>query len=467
MHGTRRFVNNAYVRSPALLTDLYQLTMAHGYWKHGIAERKASFHLTFRRNPFGSGFTLACGLAPALEFLRGFRFSDDDLGYLARLEAPDGSPLLAAGFLDHLATLRLTCDVFAVPEGTVVYPHEPLVRVEGPLLQAQVLETGLLNLINFQTLIATKAARVCHAARGDPVLEFGLRRAQGVDGGLAASRAAFVGGCVATSNLLAGRSYGIPVRGTHAHSWVMAFDDEAASFDAYAEAMPNNVVLLVDTHDTLAGVDKAIATGRKLRARGGELRGVRIDSGDLLALSRRVRRRLDEAGFAQTRIIATSDLDEHRIAALKEGGAPIDTWGVGTRLATAYDEPALGGVYKLSALRGEDGWDPKVKRSGDDPAKASNPGRLQVRRYAGERDVIYDVDLRGPVDGTDLLVEVMRGGDPTYDPPALEAVRARAGAQLAALPDAVRRLQDPGPYPVVLEPRLAARKAELMARSQA
>jgi nicotinate phosphoribosyltransferase len=234
----------------------------------------------------------------------------------------------------------------------------------------------------------------------------------------------------------------------------MAFDDEAASFDAWAEAMPNNVVLLIDTYDTLAGVEKAIAIGRQLR-------GVRIDSGDLLELSRRVRLRLDEAGLAQTAIIATGDLDEHRIAALKEAGAPIDTWGVGTRLATAYDEPALGGVYKLSALRGTDGWEPKLKKSGDDPAKASNPGRLQVRRYAG-RDVIYDVDLRGPVEGTDLLVEVMRGGDVTYAAPALEEVRARAAAELAALPAAVRRLRDPEPYAVELEARLAARKAELM-----
>lgn len=462
MHGIRRFGNNADVPAPALLTDLYQITMAHGYWRHGIAEREACFHLTFRRSPFGGAFALACGLGPALEFLKGFRFGDEDLSYLARLQAPDGSPLLAPGFLDALASLRLGCSVWAVPEGTVVFPHEPLVRVEGPLLQAQLLETGLLNLLNFPTLIATKAARICLAARGDPVLEFGLRRAQGVDGGLAASRAAFLGGCVATSNLLAGRRYGIPVRGTHAHSWVMSFDSEAESFDAWAEAMPNNVVLLVDTYDTLAGVEKAIATGRKLRARGSELRGVRIDSGDLLEVSRRVRRLLDEAGFEHTRIVATSDLDEHRIAALKEVGAPIDVWGVGTRLATAYDEPALGGVYKLSALRGDDGWEPRVKRSADDPVKASDPGRLQVRR-CDRRDVIYDVDLKGPVDGEDLLVEVVSGGDFVYDAPDAGAVRAFAARQLSDLPDAVRRLRDPEPWPVVLEPRLLARKAELMA----
>lgn len=462
MHGLRRFGNNAHVAAPALLTDLYQLTMAHGYWRHRIAERRACFHLTFRRSPFGGAFALACGLGPALEFLRGFRFDDADLGYLARLEAPDGSPLLTPGFVDSLASLRLTCDVWAVPEGTVVFPHEPLVRVEGPLLQAQLLETGLSNLINFPTLIATKAARVCQAARGDPVLEFGLRRAQGIDGGLAASRAAFIGGCAATSNLLAGRRYGIPVRGTHAHSWVMSFDSEAASFDAWAEAMPNNVVLLVDTYDTLAGVEKAIATGRRLRARGSDLHGVRIDSGDLLRMSRRVRRLLDEAGFERTRIVATSDLDEHRIEALKRKGAPIDVWGVGTRLATAFDEPALGGVYKLSALRGDGGWKHRLKRSGDDPAKASNPGRLQVRRCA-ERDVIYDVDLRGPVDGADLLVEVVRGGAAVYDAPDAGAARAIAARQLAALPDAVLRLRDPEPWPVELEARLAARKAELMA----
>ncbi|MHC4548532.1 MAG: nicotinate phosphoribosyltransferase [Planctomycetota bacterium] len=454
------------MRSLTLLTDLYQLTMAHGYWRAGIGEREACFHLTFRRNPFGGGFTLACGLAPVLDLVRRFRYTEDELGYLARLPAPDGSRLLPDDFLAYLAALRLRCDVHAVPEGTVVFPQEPLVRVIGPLVHGQLLETPLLNLFNFQTLIATKAARVCHAAEGDPVLEFGLRRAQGVDGGLAASRAAFVGGCAATSNVLAGQLYDIPVRGTHAHSWVMSFEDEGASFQAYADAMPNNVILLIDTYDTVAGVRNAIETGRRLRAKGGDLLGVRLDSGDLLELSRKVRRLLDEEGYSHTAIVASSDLDEYRIAELKARGAPINVWGVGTRLATAYDEPALGGVYKLSALRGADGaWRPTLKLS-DEPAKGSNPGLLQVRRYAGEQDVIYDEALGGPAGGADVLVEVFRGGEAVYDVPPVEEARRRAREQVAALPETVRRLQDPATYPVHLEPRLAALKAELMEKAR-
>ena len=237
-----------------------------------------------------------------------------------------------------------------IPEGTIVFPHEPLLRVHGPLLQAQLLETALLNIVNFQTLVATKAARVVLAARGEPVLEFGLRRAQGIDGALAASRAAYLGGCAATSNVLAGRLYGIPVRGTHAHSWVMCFDDELEAFRAYARAMPNNCVFLVDTYDTLDGVRHAIEVGQELRRQGHEMIGIRLDSGDLAWLSIEARRMLDEAGFPKATIVASNELDEQIIASLKDQGATIGVWGVGTRLVTAYDQPALGGVYKLAAI---------------------------------------------------------------------------------------------------------------------
>jgi nicotinate phosphoribosyltransferase len=450
-----------YRHSLALLTDLYQLTMACAYWKAGMATTEAAFHLTVRTNPFGGGFAVACGLGPAIDWLRGFRFDDEDLDYLAGLAAPDGARLFEDGFLDHLAALAFRCDVDAVPEGTVVFPTEPLVRVRGPLLQAQLLETALLNLVNFQTLIATKAARVCLAAGGDRVLEFGLRRAQGVDGGLAASRAAYVGGCAATSNVLAGRRFGIPVRGTHAHSWVMAFEDEEQSFRAYAGAMPGNVVLLVDTYDTVAGIRKAIEAGRALREGGHELLGIRLDSGDLLALSRQARRMLDEAGFHRTAIVATGDLDEHRIAALKAAGAPVNVWGVGTRLATGHAESALGGVYKLSAIRDEDGaWRYKVKVS-DDPAKSSMPGILQVRRLCG-RDVVYDAELGGPREGEDLLVPIFRHGRLVYELPPLDAARARAAAQIAALPVDVKRIEGPAAYPVVVEERLAALRDRLL-----
>src|SRR5215213_2257806 len=260
-----------YGQSLSLLTDLYQLTMAYGYWKLGRGEQEAVFHLTFRKHPFAGGFTVACGLHAVIDYLRALRFDESDVGYLATLRGNDGRPLFEQGFLDYLRGMRFTCDVHAIPEGTVVFPHEPLVRVRGPILQAQIVETPLLNLINFQTLVATKSARVCLAARGEPVLEFGLRRAQGIDGGLSATRAAYVGGAAATSNLLAGKLFGIPVRGTHAHSWVMSFDDELESFEAYADAMPNNCVFLVDTYDTLHGVRHAVEVGRKLRAAGHEV----------------------------------------------------------------------------------------------------------------------------------------------------------------------------------------------------
>ncbi len=285
----------------ALLTDLYQLTMAYGYWKTGRDQQEAVFHLFYRHNPFRGGFAIAAGLADAVDYLRNLRFTPEDLGYLGSLTGRDGRALFEARFLEFLGNLRLTCDIDAVPEGTVVFPHEPLLRVRGPILEGQILETALLNQINFQTLIATKAARVCLAARGEPVLEFGLRRAQGIDGALTASRAAYLGGCDATSNVLAGKIYGIPVRGTHAHSWVMSFDTEREAFQAYAEAMPHNCVFLVDTYDTLKGVREAIGVGRWLRQHGHELAGIRLDSGDLAWLSVEARKLLDRAGFAPNR----------------------------------------------------------------------------------------------------------------------------------------------------------------------
>src|SRR2546422_1193636 len=331
----------------ALLTDLYQLTMAYGYWRSGRAEREAVFHLFFRDLPFQCGFTLKAGLAPAIEFLRVFQFTEDDLAFLGAIRGNDDQPLFDRGFLDYLGTLRFSCDVDAIPEGTAVFPQEPLLRIQGPILQCQLLETALLNLINFQSLIATKAARVCLAARGEPVLEFGLRRAQGVDGALAASRAAYIGGCAATSNVLAAKLYGIPVRGTHAHSWVMSFDDEREAFRAYAEAMPNNCVFLVDTYDTLEGVRRAVEVGRLLRGRGHEMVGIRLDSGDLAWLSVEARKLLDAAGFPNAVIVASNDLDEHIIVSLKEQGARINVWGVGTKLVTA-DSAAVSCLVSLA-----------------------------------------------------------------------------------------------------------------------
>ena len=479
-------LESLYRPSLALLTDLYQLTMSYGYWRTGVGRREAAFHLFFRENPFGGGYAVACGLAAAVEFLERFRFADDDLTYLATLEGNDGGPLFPDEFLDHLGGLRLECDVDAVPEGTVVFAHEPLVRVTGPIVQAQLLETPLLTLLNFPTLLATKAARVCEAARGDPVLEFGLRRAQGIDGGVTASRAAYVGGCAATSNVLAGRLFGIPVKGTHAHSWVMCFDDELSAFDAYARAMPNNCVFLVDTYDTLRGVRHAAEVGRRLRERGHEMVGVRLDSGDLAYLSIEARKILDDAGFPDAAIVASSDLDEHIIETLKQQGATIGVWGVGTKLATAYDQPALGGVYKLTAVRDGDGpWHDKLKLS-DETAKTSTPGLLQVRRYVQDGqaagDAIYDLrrppangcTIIDPADparqktippgtaGEDLLVPVLRKGERVYTPPTVTESRDRTHRQLALFHPGIKRFINPHRYPAGLEESLHRHKAEMI-----
>jgi len=374
-------LDDIYRPALGLLTDLYQLTMAYGYWRLGRADRRAVFHLSFRRCPFDGGYAVACGLGPAVDFLEGFRFEAADLAYLRSLTGADGRALFEPAFIEYLARLRLTLDIDAVPEGTVVFAGQPLVRIEGPLLQCQLVETPLLNLVNFPTLIATKASRICQAAGDQPVLEFGLRRAQGIDGGLSASRAAYIGGCAGTSNVLAGRLFEIPVKGTHAHSWVMAFDDEPSAFAAYAEAMPNNCVFLVDTYDTLRGVRHAIEIGRQLRRRGHRLLGIRLDSGDLAYLSIEARRLLDEAGFTDTAIIASNDLDEHIITSLKDQGAAIGVWGVGTRLATAHGQSALGGVYKLSAIDDADGRRQYTVKLSEDIAKINIPGRLQVRRF--------------------------------------------------------------------------------------
>lgn len=484
-----RIPSELYNHSLALLTDLYQLTMAYGYWKSDMADKEAVFHLFFRQNPFQGGFSIACGLGYALDLLDRFRFDAEDTAYLADINGADGKALFDSAFLDYLQSLRFTCHVDAIPEGTVVFAQEPLIRVQGPILQCQLIETVLLNLINFQTLIATKAARVCLATKGDPILEFGLRRAQGIDGALAASRAAYIGGCAATSNVLAGKLFGIPVRGTHAHSWVMAFADELESFQAYAEAMPNNCIFLVDTYNTLEGVRKAAQVGHWLRKQGHEMVGIRLDSGDFSQLSTEARKILDEAGFPNANIVGSNDLDERAIEQLKAQDTSINVWGVGTNLVTAYDQPALGGVYKLTAIRDSYGkWQEKIKLS-EDPEKVNNPGILQVRRYHKKEfleDVIYDqesgisapcsgVNLEDPtqthvVSGdsswTDLLVPAFRNGEAIYKEPSLAEIRERAQTQLAQLPSPVKEFNKPQGYPVSLERSLHERKEALIRQAQ-
>ena len=472
-------MQSIYRPSLATLTDLYQLTMGAAYHATGREKDEAVFHLFFRRPPFGSGFTLAAGLAVVVEYLTQFRFSPEDLGYLAGLRGVDSAPLFTTDYLQTLAALEpgLGLDIDAVPEGTVVFPYEPLLRVQGSLLAAQIVETALLNMINVPTLVATNAARVVLAAGGAPVLEFGLRRAQGPDGALTASRAAYIGGAAATSNVLAGRLFGIPVKGTHAHSWVLSFPTEQEAFDAWASAEPHNSILLVDTYDTLTGVRHAIVTGRKLRAAGHDLGGIRLDSGDLAYLSREARRMLDEAGFTKAQIVASNDLDPDTIASLREEGAEIDVWGVGTRLVTAYDEPALGGVYKLAAVRGPGGgpWRRTVKISAD-AAKTTVPGILGVRRFVDDSglaaaDMIYDTLAEGPpgmmvVDPTnshrrkvvdpdwtseELLRPVFRDGELVAPVPSIEEARAHARAEINRFHPAILRRVNPHRYPAGLE----------------
>jgi nicotinate phosphoribosyltransferase len=478
----------AYNQSLALVTDLYQLTMAYGYWKSGTEDKEAVFHLYFRKNPFQGGFTISCGLEYAIDFLENFRFDPSDIEYLATLKGNDNQPLFNPEFLKYLGGLKFSCDIDAIPEGTAVFPNEPLLRIRGPLIQCQLLETALLNIINFQTLIATKASRISMAARGEPVLEFGLRRAQGIDGGLAASRAAYIGGCAATSNVFAGKIFGIPVKGTHAHSWIMSFDSESEAFQTYAKAMPNNCVFLVDTYDTVEGVKKAVEVGKWLRENGHEMAGIRLDSGDLAYLSIEARKILDENGFKNTSIVGSNDLDETIINSLKEQGAKINVWGVGTKLVTAFDQPALGGVYKLAATRkkGED-WHYKIKLS-EQTIKISNPGIQQVRRFysATENlgDMIYDLNnpvsasatIVDPMDLTrrksfsadtefiDLLVPIFKKGKRVYDLPDIETIKANTKKNLEMFHAGVKRFVNPHEYPVGLEKSLFDLKTDLILR---
>ena len=477
----------SFPQRSALLTDLYELTMAQAYWLSGTADVEGVFYVSFRRAPFGGGFALACGLEDALDRIESFAFASDDLAYLATLVAADGTPVFRPAFLDYLARFRIGLDVDAIPEGTPVFPFEPLLRVRGGLLEAQIVETTVLNALNFSTLVATKAARIVLAAGDAPVIEFGLRRAQGADGGLTASRAAFIGGCAGTSNVLAGKAFGIPVRGTHAHSWVLSFDSEVEAFRIWTRTMPNESVFLADTFDTSRGVQHAIEAGRALRADGHDLQGIRLDSGDLAYLSREARRELDAAGFPTALIMASNDLDEETIESLRIQNAAVDVWGVGTRLVTADGQPALGGVYKLAAMRRNDGsWRHLLKVS-EQPDKTTVPGILSVRRYYDENgraagDSIVDEltpaarplliihptaphrrkRLEDLGEHEDLLRPVMRDGRRVAATPTTQAIQAHAKASLSRFDPAVLRRVNPHAYPAGLESALHARREALI-----
>lgn len=476
-----------YSQSLSLFTDLYQLTMGYGYWKLGRDNEEAVFTMTIRKNPFEGGYTICAGLDPLIEALKEFRFYDDDIEYLRSLTGVGDTPLFSEEYLEYLRTLRMSCDIDAVPEGTVVFPHEPLVRVKGPMLQCQIIETLLLNLINYQSLIATKASRICIAADGEPVLEFGARRAQGIDGGLSASRASYIGGCAATSNLLAGKLYDIPVKGTHAHSWVMSFDDELEAFQQYAECMPNNCVFLVDTFNTINGIEKAIAVALAMKERGHHPVGIRLDSGDLAYLSIKAREMLDEAGLQEMSIVGSNDLDEFIIRSMKGQGAKINVWGVGTNLVTASGQPALGGVYKITAIQKQGVWEHKIKIS-EQSIKINTPGILQIRRFYDEdnvavADMIHDelepvkehsltiIDPKDPLrfrkvnhnhTCQDLLRPIFRKGELVYQSPNLHEIKRYAQDQLASFHSGIKRFVNPHSYPAGIEEQLFNKKASLI-----
>lgn len=457
----------------ALFTDLYELTMAQGYWKLGLSS-PAVFDMFFRRNPFSGGYAVFAGLEPLARALEAFRFSGEDLAWLE----DDGR--FEPGFVRFLADFRFRGDLYSVAEGEVVFPQEPILRVHADLIEAQLVEGLILNTLNFQSLIATKAARLARAAGKAQLMEFGLRRAQGQNGALAASRAAFIGGASSTSNALASRLYGIPASGTMAHSWVMTFPDELSAFRAYAEQYPDGSVFLIDTYDTLdSGIGNAIEAGRPLAAQGKRF-GVRLDSGDMDYLSRRVREELDKAGLHDTFIVASNELDEEIVEALTSSGAPIDVWGVGTRLVTGGSDSSFTGVYKLSQIErraGEILERMPVMKFSENPEKSTNPGVKDAWRLYGEdgmavadaiglsgdelasgqRRVFYHpyldtrrFELALGKDPRPLMAAVMRGGRVTGALPDLKAARERRERSLSELDPSYLRLLNPHRYRVAL-----------------
>lgn len=437
------------IRYSPLLTDLYELTMLAGYFEKDMHRKEAVFDLFFRTNPFHGAYAVFAGLQTALDHLAGLRFSDADLDYLGSLG------LFRKNFLDYLRDFAFRGRVIAPPEGSAVFAGEPLLTIEGELAEAQFVETALLNIINFQTLVATKAARIQQAAGSGQVVEFGLRRAHGPDGGLHGARAACIGGARHTSNVWAGQVFDIPVQGTHAHSWVMSFDDELSAFRAYADCFPDNCILLVDTYDTLeSGLPNAITVAEELRARGHELRGIRLDSGDLAYLSRAARSLLDEAGFPAVKIVASSDLDETLIASIRSEGGCIDIYGVGTKLATAGGPGggALGGVYKLVRFDGR----PRLKVTSD-LTKATLPDRKRLLRVVdGNGQYLMDVLCRQQ--------ENPAAGDPVFDP--LNPARFKEIPAAAELREIRRTVMDRGVQLTETESleRMADRCAEQLLR---
>lgn len=470
----------------SLNTDLYELTMAQGYWESGMMEGEGCFNVFFRDAPFDGGYAIACGMGQIAELVENFVYDDESIAYLASIQAPGGGAMFKQGFLDYLRDFRMRVSVWAVPEGELVFAREPMVRVQGPIIDCQLIETALLNLVNFQTLVATKTARVVHAAEGHPVSDFGLRRAQGPDGGLAVARASYIGGASSTSNVLAGKIYGIPVFGTHAHSWVMSFPTELDAFRAFAASSPKNCVLLLDTYDVRQGIKNAITVAKEMEERGERLAAVRLDSGDLAKLAKLARQAFDEAGLPYVKISVSNDLDEYTIQSLFAQGAPIDSFGVGTKLATCDPQPSLGGVYKLSATRMKptDPWDPVIKLS-EQAYKRTIPGVQHIRRYYDAAGVpVGDMIVDDSVDTGDttsmvnvldelttydlseatsaeIMVPLVADGHRVGEPESIETAKARCREAFMRLDPATKRFLNPQTYPVGLERGLARLRNEL------
>ena len=470
-----------------LLTDLYELTMMQGYFKNPT-DQTVVFDAFYRKNPCDGAYAIAAGLEQIIEYVRDLHFSPDDVDYLRSLH------IFENDFLEYLRGFHFTGDIYAIPEGTVVFPREPLIKVIAPVMEAQLIETAILNMINHQSLIATKAARVVYAARGDGIMEFGLRRAQGPDAGIYGARAAMIGGCIGTSNVLTGQMFHVPVKGTHAHSWIMSFPDEYTAFKTYAQLYPKSCILLVDTYDVLkSGIPNAIRVFQEMRDAGADMTGygIRIDSGDLAYLSKKAYEMLDAAGFGDAVISASSDLDEYLIASLKDQGAAITSWGVGTNMITSSDCPAFGGVYKLAAVQDEEGeFIPKIKLS-ENTEKITNPGNKTIFRiYDNETGkiraelisladetfdcsqdlLIFDsietwkkTKLKG---GTyhmrELLVPVFQKGECVYTSPSVMEIRDYCTQEQNTLWEETRRLTNPHEVYVDLSDKLFRIKSGLL-----
>lgn len=470
------------MRNLTLLTDLYQLTMLNGYFEKNVHEDIVVFDMFFRKNACNGGYTIVSGIDQFVNYINNLHFSDEDLNYLRSLD------LFSEKFLEFLKDFKFTGDIYSVAEGTVMFPNEPIITVKAPLYQAQLIETALLTIVNFQSLIATKASRVCFAAQGDPVFEFGLRRAQGPDAGTYGARAAMIGGCKATANVLAGKMFDIPVVGTQAHSWVQKFDTELEAFQAYADVYPDKCLLLVDTYNVLqSGVPNAITVFKDLVSKGHKPLGIRLDSGDLKYLSVQAKKMLDEAGLTDLSITASNDLDEYTITALKTEGSAVNSWGVGTKLITSAESPSLGGVYKLAASYDGDTLIPKIKVS-EDPEKINNPGYKKVVRIYNEEnkaeaDLIMlnneTIDTSKPLEifhptymwkkikfenytVRELHQPLFLNGECKHVKKPVMEIRDYAQSELSTLWDAYRRLSKPKVYKVDLSKELWTLKSNLL-----